>query len=44
MGFYPDDLADSAASMQHPGAPAEKTSTPGQLKKKAKQNKTKIAD
>lgn len=24
MGFYPDDVAVSAASMQHPGASAEK--------------------
>lgn len=40
MGFYPDDLAVSAASMQHPGAPAEKTSALGQIEKsKTKQNK-----
>lgn len=36
MGFYPDDLAVSAASMQHPDAPAEK-----HLAKLKKQIKTK---
>lgn len=39
MGFYPDDVAVSAVSIQHPGAPAEK-----HLAKLKKQNKTKIAE